>query len=288
MRRNSQLVVRPSLSFIVFVLSLSVSPILTAQEMQYPLDVVEAGEQTVYVADRNLPGVWVVKEGKAEVYFQGSKKFRTPLNAIRCLAIDEKGRLLAGDSSTRDVYRFDEKGTPTPLTDGHIGIPMSITVAKSGEIYVADLELHRIWKVPSAGGKPEEVAVVPAPRGMAIDSEGNLWIVSHGPNHVVKLNPADGSVEAIVAGTPFQFAHQIVLEDDKTGYVTDGYSKAVWKIESGKEPVKLAEGEPLKNPVGLSLTKDGLLVADPHKKAIYFVSKDGKVASRYSPSEASN
>ena len=288
MRRTPQLIPRQSTYFIAMLIWWSVTPILQAQQMQYPLDVIQADEQTIYVADRNLPGVWVVKEGKAEIYFQGSKKFRTPLNAIRCLAIDEKGHLLAGDSATRDVYRFDEKGNPTPLTDGHIGIPMAMAVAKTGEIYVADLELHRIWKVPSAGGKPEEVAVVPAPRGMTIDSEGRLWIVSHGPNHVLKLNPADGKVETVVEGTPFQFAHQIVLADDDTGYVVDGYAKAIWKLESGKEPQKFAEGEPLKNPVGLSLTKDGLLIADPHKKAIYFVSKDGTISPRYPTTESSN
>jgi streptogramin lyase len=165
---------------------------------------------------------------------------------------------------------------------------MSIVVAKSGEIYVADLELHRIWKVPSAGGKPEEVAVVPAPRGLAIDSEGKLWIVSHGPNHVLKLNPEDGSFETIVKGMPFQFAHQIALKNDTTGYVVDGYAKTIWKVEPGKDPEKLVAGEPLKNPVGLSLTKDGLLVADPHKKAIYFVAKDGTIVPRYPASQNSN
>jgi sugar lactone lactonase YvrE len=273
---------------LVPLFTLAVSPLLHAQEMQYPLDVVEKDEQTFYVADRNLPGVWVVTDGKAEIFFQGSKKFRTPLNAIRCLAVDEKGHLLAGDSSTRDIYRFNEKGEPTPLTDGHIGIPMSIVVAKSGDIYVADLELHRIWKVPSAGGKPEEVAVVAAPRGLAIDSEGKLWIVSHGPNQVLKLNPEDGSIETIVKGMPFQFAHQIVLKNDTNGYVVDGYAKTIWKVEPGKDPEKLVAGEPLKNPVGLSLTKDGLLVADPHKKAIYFVAKDGTIVPRYPASQNSN
>lgn len=257
---------------------------LSAQEMQYPLDVLEVDEKTAFVADRNLPGVWKITDGKAEIYFQGSKKFRTPLNAIRCLALDEKGKLLAGDSSTREIYRFDANGKPVPLTDGGIGIPMAMAVAKSGEIYVADLELHRIWKVPSAGGKPEEVAVLAAPRGMTIDSTGKLWIVSHGPNHVLKLNPADGKVETVVEGTPFQFGHDIVLKDDKTAFVVDGYAKTVWKIEAGQKPVEFAKGEPFKNPVGLSLSQEGLLVADPHKKTIYRVSNEGEI-SVYSPVE---
>ena len=251
---------------------------LSAAEMQYPLDVLEVDKSMSYVADRNLPGVWKVSEGKAEIFFEGSKKFRTPLNAIRCLALDHEGKLLAGDSATREVYRFDENNKPVPLTKGRIGIPMAMAVAKTGEIYVADLELHRIWKVPSAGGEPEEVAQVAAPRGMSIDSDGQLWIVSHGPNHVVKLNPADGSVTSVVEGMAFEFGHDIVVEADKTAYVVDGYAKTVWKITAGEAPKEFFKGEPLKNPVGLSLSENGLLVADPHQKMIYRISPDGKIA----------
>ena len=103
-----------------------------AQELNYPLAVAAADDGTLYIADRYLPGVWKVTNGKTEVYFQGSKKFRTPLNAVRCLAIDKQGRLLAGDSATRDVYRFDESAKPKPLTGGKIGIPMDIAVAGDG------------------------------------------------------------------------------------------------------------------------------------------------------------
>src|SRR5690606_10448952 len=54
----------------------------------YPVDVVAAGE-VLYVADLRLPGLWKVVDGKAEVFVQGEKRYRTPLNAIRCLALDE-------------------------------------------------------------------------------------------------------------------------------------------------------------------------------------------------------
>ena len=109
-------------------------------EFDYPLAVTETADGIVYVADRNLPGIWKVEDGKKSIYFQGSKKFRTPLNAVRCLAIDHEGKLLAGDSSTREVYRFDDDAKPQPLTEGWIGIPMALAVAPDGTIYTADLE----------------------------------------------------------------------------------------------------------------------------------------------------
>ena len=106
------------ISTLLIVLSAAVNVIAqdAPTEFDYPLAVTATADGIVYVADRNLPGIWKIEDGKKSIFFQGSKKFRTPLNAIRCLAIDHEGKLLAGDSSTREVYRFDDAGQPQPLT----------------------------------------------------------------------------------------------------------------------------------------------------------------------------
>lgn len=248
-----------------------------AAELQYPLAIVAADDGTIYVADRKLPGIWKISGGKAEVFFQGSKKFRTPLNAVRCVALDRKGRLLAGDSATREVYRFDAAGKPHPLTDGGIGIPMSIAVDSAGDLFVADLEVHRIWKVPGEGGKPEEFAVVPAPRGLAIDADDRLWIVSHGKNQLLRLDKK-GKIEVVIKGRPFRFPHQLVLAGEETVYISDGYSKAVWKMTDGGAPKKWISGDPLVGPVGIALSGKKLLIADPGANAIFEASPDGSLS----------
>ena len=101
-----------------------------AQEMQYPVGAAVAEDGTVYIADRDFHGIWKFAGGKLDKYFEGSAKFRTPLNAVRCLAIDHQGKLLAGDSATRKVYRFDDAGQPVPLTKGNIGVPTAIAVRR--------------------------------------------------------------------------------------------------------------------------------------------------------------
>lgn len=250
---------------------------LLAAELDYPLAVASAAEGPIFLADRNLPGIWKVEGEKLAVLFQASKKFRTPLNAVRCVALDQQGKLLAGDSATREVYRFTDAGEPQPLTKGGIGIPMSIGVLKSGELVVADLELHVIWKVPALGGAPEKVAEAPAPRGLAIDAEDRLWIVSHGPDQVIRLK-LDGSRETIVKGRPFQFPHQIVLDAAGVAYVTDGYAKAVWRVKEGEEPQKWVEGDPLVNPVGIARRGPLILVADPRAKALLQINEQGQAS----------
>jgi len=246
-------------------------------QMQYPLSAVAAESGTIYVADRNLPGIWKIEDGKLSRFFEGAQRYRTPLYAVRCVALDKSGAILAGDSATREVYRFDKDAKPAPLTAGGIGMPMSVAVNSKGELLVADLELHRIWKVPATGGKPEPLAEVTAPRGVAVDAEDNVWVVSHGKNQVVRVTP-DGKLETVVEGRPFLFPHNIAVAADKTAYVTDGYSKAVWKIPAGGKPEKWISGEPLVNPVGLAWRNANLLVVDSHANAVLEITPDGKIA----------
>jgi sugar lactone lactonase YvrE len=244
---------------------------------QYPLAVVAATDGTVSLADRNLPGVWKLADDQLTLFHQASKKFRTPLNAIRCLAIDKDGRLLAGDSATRDVFRFNAEGQPEPLTKGEIGIPMAIAVDAQGDILVADLELHQIVKIPAAGGKPTLFATIPAPRGLAIDAEQRVWVVSHGENQLVRLSADGKSREVIVAGRPFEFPHHLVVEADGTAYVADGYLPGVWRVPAGGAPEKWLSGEPFRNPVGLAKQGDKLLVVDPRVPALFTIDASGQI-----------
>jgi streptogramin lyase len=247
-------------------------------QMQYPLDVAARDNGEIFVADRHLPGIWKIVGDQLSLFFEGSPQYRTPLNAVRCLALDGSGNLLAGDSATRDVYRITADGQATPLTAGAIGIPIGIAVGAEGELFVADLELHRIWQVAAQGGKPTVFAEVSAPRGVALDRQGRLWVVSHGQNQLLRI-AADGTQQNIVTGRPFQFPHHIVLADDDTAYLSDGYAKAIWKIPPGGKPTRFAAGSPLANPVGLAWRGENLLVADPQAQAIFQVRPDGKLTA---------
>ena len=250
---------------------------LASAQMQYPLSAAADESGAIYVADRYLPGVWKIEDGKLAPFFEGSKKYRTPLNAVRCVVMDRSGALIAGDTSTREVYRFDPSGKPVSLTDGGIGTPMSVAVNSKGELLVADLELHRLWRVPAEGGQPEHVADVQAPRGVVCDADDNTWVVAQGgKDQVVRVTP-DGKVETVVAGRPFAFPHNIALAADKTAYVTDGHGKTVWKIPPGGKPEQWVSGDPLINPVGLAWHQQNLLVVDPHAKAVFELSLDGKL-----------
>ena len=225
---------------------------------KYPISVV-ATETGIYVADRQLPGIWVITDGKTSIVHQAGKKFGTPLNAIRCLAIDSNGSLLAGDSATRDVYRFNAEGIPTALTGGQIGIPMGIAVSDDGTIYVSDLELHRVVKLTS-DGKISEFAKVKGPAGMSFDAQGNLYVASRADERLVKIS-MDGSVTPVAGADKIRFAQDVAVDADGRVLVTDGYGKAIWDFADGA--TLLVEGSPLVHPVGISSSAAGTFLVDP-------------------------
>ncbi len=268
----------PSPMALIFLFAIQIPICATtclAEGMEYPIGVVAGPYGRLFVADRNLPGIWKIDQGNPSIYFQGSKKFRTPLNAVRCVAVDAKGVLYAGDSATREVYRFDESGQPQPLTSGGIGIPMAMAFDSKGNLFVADLELHCVYQVPSGGGTPTEYAKVPAPRGIAVDAQDRVWVLSSSKQPVIRFDENRKS-EVIVGEPVFEFANQMVVDSKGNAYVCDGYANAVWKIPSGGKPEKMVSGDPLNNPVGIAIDQDRLLIADPRQKNVFSLPLEGE------------
>jgi sugar lactone lactonase YvrE len=258
------------------------APCSAAEQLSYPVSIAVNRSGVIYLADRDLPGVWRLEGDRLSLFFKGSKKFRTPLNAVRCVAVDREGKLLAGDSATSDVYRFDDQGTPQPLTArgkpyGRIGIPMAIVTDADGNLLVSDLETHRIVKVPKEGGPSQPFAAVPAPRGLFYDSHKQLWVISG--RKLVRVSGA-GEPKTIVDDGVFLFPHAVVVKDDGVAYVCDGYAKTIWKVPQGQKPEKWVSGSPLDNPVGMDLRQGRLLVVDPRAKAVFEIDEKGKLTRR--------
>jgi sugar lactone lactonase YvrE len=197
------------------------------------------------------------------------------MNRPRALAIDGEGQLLAGCSATREVYRFNAANQPEPLTGGGIGNPIDIAVNRAGELLVSDLELHCIWKVPAAGGKAEKFVEVPAPRGLSIDADDRLWVVSHDDNTSLLRVSADKQIETIVAGGAFRFPHDVAIDKNGTAYVSDGPATTIWRIGAKGKPVAWVQGDPLKSPTSMAWQDEALLVADPIACVVFRIDADG-------------
>jgi len=271
------------------------APSVPAADWIYPIDVAVGTDDTIYIADRNLPGIWTLKDGKTEVFIQASKRFKTPLNAIRCLYVSPDSTLYAGDSATREVFQVAADGALTQLTSpnpalkgtklspdlaftpdnfGDVQIPMKMVADSKGNLYVSDTDLQRVWKVPAGGGKPQEFFVVAGPRGLAIDSDDNVYVLAANAPQLRRVAP-DGTATVLVKDAPIDYPHQVALRDG-TLYVSSGYdTRGIWKVTPDGAVEKWIGGDPLVNPVGIAWQGENLLIIDPRANALFSAAPDG-------------
>ena len=246
--------------------------------LEYPLSVAVA-EDALLVADRQLPGIWRIASGRPAVFFRGEKRFRTPLNAVRSVAVARDGGVYAADSATRDVHRVGADGKTVPLTGGKIGIPVDIAFAKSGDMYVSDLETQSVWRVPAAGGEPVRLAGLAAPRGLFVDASDRLWAVAASGEAPLVRIAADGGIEPVVKTRAFEFPHDVVVLDGPGGpvaIVSDNYARTLWRVAADGSVAAWVAGAPLVGPVGLAVDGADVLVADPQARTIFRVKADGR------------
>jgi len=199
---------------------------------------------------------------------------------------------LAGDGSPS--FRDATKSAPSAFSD-----PFGIAINDDGVIFIADAgDSNRIRKltpdgsVTTVAGSVEGYADGPGtqaafntPSGIALDSEGNLFVADTGNNRIRKLSPA-GLVSTVAGdgtggyvdgpGTQARFDGPIGLAVDTNGniYVADTYNDRIRKITSDGVVTTVAgaglgyadgpAGSALfDTPCGIVVSPDGtLIVAD--------------------------
>ncbi len=106
------------------------------------------------------------------------------------------------------VYPIGDGG---PAASALLFDPTGVAIDGTGNLYIADTGNHRIRKVTAAGvistlvggavgdggdGRPASAALLNAPRGVALDSAGTLYIAATS-NHRVRRVTADGVIRGI-------------------------------------------------------------------------------------------
>jgi hypothetical protein len=92
--------------------------------------------------------------------------------------------------------------------------------------------------------------------------------VTQDNEQLVKVTP-DAKTEVVVPTRQFDFPHQVAVNAAGEAYVTDGYGKSIWKVVAGQAPQKVVQGDPLINPVGISLLGNELMITDPRAAKVF-------------------
>lgn len=152
--------------------------------------------------------ITVVGTGQSGYSGDGAPATAARLNAPRALAFDSQGNLFIADTLNHAVRCVDAHGVITtvagtgeagssgdggPATSARLSSPSGVAVGFGGTLYIADSGNNRIRSVAPNGsitsyagtgepryagdGGPATSAPLNSPQGLALDSEGNLYIV---------------------------------------------------------------------------------------------------------------
>ncbi len=157
---------------------------------------------------------------------------------VRKITPDGKVTVIAG-SATSGFFGGDNG----PATSARLHAPTGIVVDELGNWYVADSLNNRIRKITSGGGistiagtgvagfggdgGPASLAQLNGPRGVALDSQHNLYVVDTGNNRIRKITPA-GIISTAAAG--FNAPEYLIVTSDGALCVADAGNNRVIKV----------------------------------------------------------
>jgi sugar lactone lactonase YvrE len=207
----------------------------------------------------------------------GGPAIAAELGAVQGAAADGSGNLYLSDCDNQRVRKVDAHGAITtlagtgtagfsgdggPAASARLNFPYGLAVDSAGNVYIADLGNNRVRRVSPDGtistlagtgapgslgdGGPAVNAQLAAPRNLAVDGAGNLYI-SEFEGHRIRKIGADGMIATIagsgIAGfggdggpaTGAELAYPAGLAVDAAGtlYIADTQNQRVRTVAGG-------------------------------------------------------
>ncbi len=217
--------------------------ITTAFTIAAPTGIAINLSSTLYIAAANYfgtqfrPIVGVAAPQDVALDVAGNA-YATTGQEVRKIAADGKVSVISG-SATSGFFGGDNG----PATSARLHAPAGIAVDELGNWYVADSLNNRIRKITSGGGistiagmteagfsgdgGQATLARLSGPRGVALDSQHNLYVVDTGNNRIRKITPT-GNIATIAGG--FNAPEYLIATADGSLYVADAGNNRVVKV----------------------------------------------------------
>lgn len=189
-------------------------------ETPEPTAVVSAPDGTLLVADATDRRVFrIAPDGSV------TPVLAKPLDRPVALALSAAGDLYIADQGAAVIYKVDaagnlsvaagtgifgDSGDGGPATEAELMLPTALAVGPGGELYLADAGAHRVRRVDLRGtittvagmggagaagdDGPAAYAWLREPRGLAVASDGTLYVADSG-NHRVRRVDLSGWIE---------------------------------------------------------------------------------------------
>ena len=297
----------------------------TVYEYSSPADVAVAPNGDVYVLDWYQADVKIVDAVTGRVtaptlHHANAGLFRG-LAMPRSMALYGDGSLIVADTGNNVLRRLDPRsGTLTrfagsgergfsgdggPATEADLSGPRGVAVDDLGNVFFADRGNRRIRRVDAAtsvittvagngelasagdGGPALEASLV-IPMSVAVDYEGNLYVLDRGSNRVRRIDPKTGIITAYAGieepgfsgdGGPATHAQLwapqgIALDADGNLYIADRLNHRIRRVEAATGAIETFAGTGVIGTFGGDYGGDGGLATEAFLNSPVAVSVD--------------
>jgi DNA-binding beta-propeller fold protein YncE len=164
-------------------------------------------------------------------------------------AVDAEGRVYVTDISRGAVYVFDKLAGKLEVwemarVNSRFKIPIGIALGEQGDIFVADAELHTIFRLDNKGDPIGEFGedLLKRPTGLVRDANRKIIYVSDTYSHDIKAFSDDGKLLKIIGQRgegdgEFNFPTHLAFAENKL-FVTDTLNSRVQVFDADGKLVK--------------------------------------------------
>jgi sugar lactone lactonase YvrE len=149
--------------------------------------------------------------------------------------------------------------------------PKGVAVDSAGNLYVADTDLQEVFKVTASGTQTKVGSGLMVPQAVAVDGAGNVYIGDVQAHVVYKVTPR--GVQTAV-GTGFYMPMGVAVDGVGNVYVADPWIDVVSEITPSGTQTSVGSG--YNTPEGVAVDVAGnVYVADPFNAAVFKITPDG-------------
>ena len=151
----------------------------------------------VYVANTNVNTITEYNSGGSLINTFNSASLDGPAS----LAFDQFGNLYVANGSDGEVLKYSASNiasggavTPSVFSSG-LGSINGLAFDSEGNLYASDFGDSIVYKIPAAGGAPAtfispgDFTTIHEPRGLAFNSQGDLFVANSAINDIEEFSP---------------------------------------------------------------------------------------------------